>query len=474
MQIKRQIYLLLTTMIVFPFVCFLLVPFYFYMTSSKAYLMKDYAEARIDNELMLSSKSWDKIEEYIKSIPLDVEVLVVYNKKVLISTFSEYQKNDSCTPKDFFDLMQRTNSFYDYQFHTFNIVNDEIKLEKKTLLRIPGSKTTPNNPGFVIKRYNISSSKNSRFGRMKFLIPFYIIILFMEGIAIAFALFITRIVSKSVIRLKLATENIVRGDMETPIDTTMNKREADEISSLAENLETMRLSLKESKERRTRFIMGISHDLRTPVALIKGYSEAIEDGIVKGDQIKNSACLINQNAERLEEMINELINYVKLNNSDWKQKLEVIELKPILEGLLCNMKYGAEIYKKTVDGSISIPDGTKVHMDTNLFQRAIENLFANSMRYTKDGDTISFSAWLNEKGEPVISMKDTGPGIAKKDQKKIFELFFRGTNSRRENGMGIGLAVVKTIIETHGWKIDVKSELKKGTEFLITIPKENS
>ena len=122
-----------------------------------------------------------------------------------------------------------------------------------------------------------------------------------------------------------------------------------------------------------------------------------------------------------------------------------------------------------VTGNFNIPENLTVKMDANLFQRVIENLFTNALRYTRDGDEISLNAYLNSNNTPVVIFRDTGPGIDKKDQQKVFELFFRGTNSRREDGMGIGLAVVKTIIESHGWNIEINSELNKGTEFIITL-----
>ena len=91
------------------------------------------------------------------------------------------------------------------------------------------------------------------------------------------------------------------------------------------------------------------------------------------------------------------------------------------------------------------------------------------MRYTNDGDSISLEAKKNSFGKTEISISDTGVGIPEEDLEKVFELFFRASNSRRENGMGIGLSVVKSIIDSHGWSINVKSKPNKGTTFTITL-----
>ena len=128
-----------------------------------------------------------------------------------------------------------------------------------------------------------------------------------------------------------------------------------------------------------------------------------------------------------------------------------------------------EIFKRKVEATVTIPDDTEIPFDKLLVQRALENLFANAVRYTKDGDTIRIDA-QQDGGKITLKISDTGIGIEKKDIGKIFDMFYRGTNSRRESGMGIGLSVVKTIISTHGWNISVKSQKGIGTEFTVEIP----
>ena len=98
---------------------------------------------------------------------------------------------------------------------------------------------------------------------------------------------------------------------------------------------------------------------------------------------------------------------------------------------------------------------------------------SNAIRYTKEDDLIQIVAYTEETEKQkfiILQFKDSGSGIDKKDLNYIFDTFYRGTNSRKEEGMGIGLAVVKSIMDTHGWKISVQSQKKKGTCFTITIP----
>ena len=110
-------------------------------------------------------------------------------------------------------------------------------------------------------------------------------------------------------------------------------------------------------------------------------------------------------------------------------------------------------------------------MDKQLFSRALENLLSNAIRYSKAGDEIAISA--SETSDAyIVSVSDTGIGIAEKELDHIFDMFYRATDSRREEGMGIGLSVVKSIVDTHGWTIGVASEAGKGSTFTITIPKK--
>ncbi|MBQ3799477.1 MAG: HAMP domain-containing histidine kinase, partial [Treponema sp.] len=146
---------------------------------------------------------------------------------------------------------------------------------------------------------------------------------------------------------------------------------------------------------------------------------------------------------------------------------------PVLEGFMREAKATAEVYKRVIKTSVDLSPDVRVKMDKKLLSRALENIYSNALRYTTDGDAISMEA-KETSGAVTIRIADTGIGISDKDLKRIWDIFYRGTNSRRESGMGIGLSVVKTIIDTHGWNIDVQSGLGKGTSFTITIPKDTA
>ena len=469
MKIKKQLSSIVMILVILPMISSIVIPLYFHFTSEKANFTRKFNIAKENNFVAFSEKGWKTLDRHIDTVPPDAEILIIYRDIAVVSSIKGIATGDKFNSENYFETLKSTRTDYNYQVHYFNVVDGDIFISPNLGISTIVFNNTHENSGFIISRFEISNRHGFRVRRIRRNIIFYTTLFLIEFIFIFFLRHVLKIILNSVIRLKSATENIIAGDMETPIDTAISRSEADEISSLAENLEEMRLALKESKERRSRFIMGISHDLRTPVALIKGYSEAIQDGVISGDNVRNSVALINQNAERLEEMINELINYVKLRNIDWKHTLEKVELKPMFQTFLRNMECASEVFKRNISGTLDIPDGLKISLDQNLMHRVVENLFSNALRYTKENDSIQLNAWINDNGVPVFSIKDSGIGIPKKDQKKIFELFYRSSNSRRENGIGIGLAVVKTVVETHGWEIEVRSEPKKGTEFVITM-----
>ena len=128
-----------------------------------------------------------------------------------------------------------------------------------------------------------------------------------------------------------------------------------------------------------------------------------------------------------------------------------------------------EIFKRNVKAHVKISDETEQAFDKSLVQRTFENLFSNALRYTNENDQIEITAEEDEK-RILFKIKDSGIGISKEDKEKIFDMFYRASSSRREEGMGIGLATVMTIIKAHGWKISVESELGKGSEFTIEMP----
>jgi signal transduction histidine kinase len=146
-----------------------------------------------------------------------------------------------------------------------------------------------------------------------------------------------------------------------------------------------------------------------------------------------------------------------------------VRIRPFLTDLARRFAEDALILKRDFAWSIELPDEVTIRMDAGLFTRALENLVGNAIRYTEQAGKITMAA-TSRGGAVLLSITDTGIGIPAEDLSRIYDPFYRGTNSRREQGFGLGLTTVKSIIESHGWSITVASQVGTGTTFTVTMP----
>jgi signal transduction histidine kinase len=276
---------------------------------------------------------------------------------------------------------------------------------------------------------------------------------------------IVRSFNRSIRSLEQATRRVAEGDLDFKLSTEGK----DEIASLTRSFDSMRKDLKEAGSRRSRFLMGVSHDLKTPLTSIKGYVEAISDGLADDRGTLNRyLSVIGEKSKVLEERIAELIDYVNMETGEWKMKQEEIELLGFFDEISLLYRQDAVVFKRTFRADIQIPEHVCVIADRALLLRCFENLFDNAMRYTEEGGSIILSAVLT--GDRVIVVfQNSGTGINKNELGRLFEPFYRGTRSRREHGSGLGLSIVKSIIDAHGWSIGVDSTPGEHTTFTIHI-----
>ena len=278
-------------------------------------------------------------------------------------------------------------------------------------------------------------------------------------------LFIMRSINRSTGGLERATRRVAEGDL----DFELKPRGNDELSSLTRSFESMRRELRESRAQRSRFLMGVSHDLKTPLTSIEGYVEAIRDGLADTpDKLKKYLGIIQDKAEVLRDRILHLIDYVKMETGEWKLHNEEIVLRDFLHDLTRAFQDEFSLFGREFHANVELPPGFKVKGDRNLLTRAFENLMTNAIRYTGENDVVSLSARVRG-NEVVVSFSDTGPGISREHIDHIFEPFYRATASRREQGAGLGLSVVKSIFSSHGWTIEAISPPGEGTTFSIHV-----
>jgi len=285
-----------------------------------------------------------------------------------------------------------------------------------------------------------------------------------------FVIVMAALIARSITRSVAAIEDTTRRIADGELDLTVDVKGSNEITSLSNSFNKMRIALKKEEQRRYFFIMGITHDLKTPLALIKANVEAIEDGIaVNPEEQKHFLNVINNKVDELEGMINNLLDFVRVDSKDAKRNMSMTSLYSFLSSYIERVAIDAELLHHKVESNINLPSSISVNMDSFLVQRALDNIVNNCFRYTPDGTCLTITA--DYKNSFVsLNISDNGSGIDEKDLPFIFDVFYRGSASRGEQGIGLGLAVAKSIIDSHGWSVSVTSEKDKGTCFEITIP----
>lgn len=445
MKIKAQFHLLIAGILLTPILA--VVGQTIYREAREAERMVPlYAEVAPLIGTSTTLREWRVISVFLRMIRTNTAV-AIFNSDfmVIYSMFDSFVVGETINGAEVFDVIGDTDSRYNYSFESY--------------LMLPSAE-----PFYLLQRIDRS---------IKEPFPFMsVCVTFIMAFAVLMSLMIARSVTSSMSKLEEATRHIASGDFDRPVVIKEQKflRHNNEITSLAKSLNQMRVALKEDGQRRSRFIMGVTHDLKTPLSLIKGYTEAIEDGIADDPESqKRSLRIIVSKVDQLEGMIDDLLNFVRLDSGEWRQSLAPVNLGVFLRSYAKRITDDAELLRRRVETRINLPDDLLVPMDERLVLRAIENLINNALRYTKPDSLIAFNAYI-EAGRAIIEVRDNGPGIADADLPHIFDTFYRGSNSRREQGMGLGLAVVKGVADSHGWAITAFNRPTGGSVFTITIP----
>lgn len=279
-------------------------------------------------------------------------------------------------------------------------------------------------------------------------------------------------VVRSLMALENAASEIGRGNLDTPIQVSFKKkkRSIDEVKSLFDAFEKMRIELKESHDTQGRIMMAISHDLKTPLTLIKGYVEALRDGMAQSpDDVAEYADVIYDRSMLLEERINDLIYFTKLRTSDWQSRFEKISISEILNEAAEIFRNDTLIRKREFSYNSELTADMMFLGDRKFLFQVFENLFDNACRYTSNNDRIEITASASG-GLAVITFEDSGAGISEEHREHIFDSFYRADSGRNTRGLGIGLTSAMTIIENHGGRIYYEPSKIGGAGFIIELP----
>lgn len=277
-------------------------------------------------------------------------------------------------------------------------------------------------------------------------------------------------------KLRNATHKIAEGNL----NFTMEVTGEDEISDLCRDFEEMRKRLLESTEQKLEYdqeskelISNISHDLKTPLTAIKGYVEGIMDGVADTpEKMDRYIRTIYNKTNDMDRLINELTFYSKIDANRIPYTFNKINVRNYFED--CVEEMGIELESKGFAFSYKneVDDSVEVIADAEQIKRVINNIVSNSVKYMDKSDP-RIDIRVKDVGDFVqIEIEDNGRGIGTKELPNIFERFYRADASRHSaGGSGIGLSIVKKIIEDHGGKIWASSTLGKGTVMYFVLRK---
>ncbi len=271
---------------------------------------------------------------------------------------------------------------------------------------------------------------------------------------------------KPIAVLSKATKEIAKGNYRVKLKIQEGKE--DEIVQLAKDFNTMVYEIESTQEMQKDLIANISHDLRTPLTIIKGYAESIKD--ITGDNKEmreNQLATIIDETDRLSLMVGSVLEYSKLNQKTYKLNIVQYDIVDMLKDIVDIYSYRAQTEGKEIryQGATS----AFIFADAGLIERVLHNFISNALLHTSQGQNIVASVEILEDGKIKVAIRDYGSGIAKEDIKHIFDRYYRSRKDTGKQGTGLGLTIVKSILENHGFEYGVNSELGEGSEFYFIV-----
>ena len=285
--------------------------------------------------------------------------------------------------------------------------------------------------------------------------------------SIAIILIISRRTLNPITNIVNTSKYLSKGDFTKRIDQSVSG----ELSEIVTAFNYMASELQKLDEQRKIMIADIAHELRTPMTNLKGYIEGWSDGIIKPDN--ETLKILDYQVNTLSKIIDDLSTLSLAESGMLSLNISEFELNNKISEIINNFKLRSQSQNINIINNIT-PDIT-INYDPQRFTQIVTNILNNSILATDDGGIISFSTSTNN-NNLLLKISDNGTGIPKDELPYIFDRFYRTDKSRnrQSGGSGLGLSIVKYLIESHNGTIKINSELSKGTEVLIFIKKFNT
>ena len=278
-------------------------------------------------------------------------------------------------------------------------------------------------------------------------------------------------------KMRIATKKIADGNFDYELD----EKDFVEIPFLYNDFEKMRIKLKENEEEKVlsenaarELVSNISHDLKTPLTAIRGYVEGILDGVASSPQkVRDYLTTIYNKTNYMTKLIDELLYYSRVSGNEFSYNFEKTNVKEFFDDYVKDLYLELDTIKINFSYSANVDADTVIDIDREQIKRALNNIVANAVKYMdKEDPEIHFR--VKETMDAInIRISDNGRGIDEKDLPHIFERFYRSDASRNTKlgGSGIGLSIVKKVIENHEGSVVAMSKSGVGTDIDIVLKK---
>ena len=282
-------------------------------------------------------------------------------------------------------------------------------------------------------------------------------------IGIILSTFIFNRYLKPIGELKKMTSKVAKGDFTVQVENIPDN----EFKEFFEEFNIMVQELRKNEVLKNDFVSNVSHEYKTPLSVIEGYSTLLQDPSVSEEEKQKYVLIIKDATKKMSTLVNNVLKISKLDARKISTNVEEYRLDEQIRE--CILFYEEEWTRKNIEFDINM-DETIVKSDKNLLVNVWDNLIGNAIKYTNNDSKISISLVEEEKFIKT-TISDQGIGISNEDLPYIFDKFYQSDKSRKSEGNGLGLTLVKKIIDLVDGKIEVESELEKGTTFKVYIKK---
>ncbi|ADK13766.1 predicted sensor histidine kinase [Clostridium ljungdahlii DSM 13528] len=251
----------------------------------------------------------------------------------------------------------------------------------------------------------------------------------------------------------------------------IEKKRDDEIGELFDALNFMADEILKNEKLKNEFVASVSHELRTPLTSIKGWASTMRTGDFSDkEELQTGLEIIENESDRLTKMVEELLDFSKFISGKITLKKDYVDIKNTIEYI--KKQFSLRAWRQNINFSVKVQDNMPlVLLDENRIKQVLNNLLDNAFKFTQEGGKVTLKAFVKDENLIMI-VDDTGIGIPEDELPKVTEKFFKGKSDKCSNG--IGLSICKEIVSLHGGKIEITSELVKGTEITLTIPVEDN